>query len=238
MFKLSIKKVQFGETEKEVSCAIYCTEDVYFGDKFSDLYMECIGEAVGEFVKCRRVTIQGINYLKFTTWIKKYDSNSIDVDKWIAKDSTVINIKKFERRVNSLAASKMCDEISKINKQNDAIEDSLKRSEENLKEINLNFKTIDDYIKISNDGSGACFSAYKSAGYSVVFAKSIDYKKNKDFLNVRGVRYKNDISLEVLFLSNRNENERAVVIYEKNTNEVLRAEMTYVPLGKLIKQFK
>jgi len=237
MFKLSIKKVQFGETEKEVSCAIYCTEDVYFGDKFSDLYMECISEAVGEFVKCRRVTIQGINYLKFTTWIKKYDSNSIDVDRWIAKDSTVINIKKFERRVNSLAASKMCDEISKINKQNDVIEDSLKRSEKSLKEINLNFKNIDEYIKMGGK-SGIYFSECKSAGYSVVFTKSIDYKENKDLLLARGVRYKKDINLEVVFLSNRKENERVAVIYEKNTNEVLCAEMAHKPLGKLIKQFK
>lgn len=238
MFKLDIKKTQFGETENEVSCSIYCTENIYFGDNFADLYMECINDAVREFVKCRRVTIQGVNYLKFITWIKKYDSNSIDVDKWIAKDSTVINIKKFERRVNSLAASKMLDEIDKISKQKYVIEDSLKRSESSLKEINLNFKNIDDYIKMNNDGDGGYFSAYKSAGYSVVFVKSIDYKENKDLLLARGIRYNRDINLEVVFLSNRNENERAVIIYEKNTNEVLYTTMTYDTLGKLIKQFK
>lgn len=236
MFKLDIKKTQYGETENEVSCSIYCTENIYFGDKFADLYMECINDAIREFVKCKRVTIQGVNYLKFITWIKKYDINSIDVDRWIAKDSTVINMKKFERRVNSLAASKMQDEIDKISKQNDVIEDSLKRSEKSLKEINLNFKNIDDYIKMGKNGE--YFSECKSAGYSVVFTKSIDYKENKDWLLVRGVRYKKDINLEVVFLSNRNENERAFVIYEKNTNEVLCTEMTYKPLGKLIKQFK
>ena len=237
MFKLDIKKTQFGETENEVACSIYCTENIYFGDKFADLYMECINEAVREFVKCKRVIIQGVNYLKFITWIKKYDSNSIDVDRWIAKDSTVINIKKFERRVNSLAASKMRDEIDKISKQNDVIEDSLKRSEKSLKEINLNFKNIDEYIKMGGK-SGVYFSECKSAGYSVVFIKSIDYKENKDLLLARGVRYKKDINLEVVFLSNRKENERVVVIYEKNTNEVLCAEMAHKPLGKLIKQFK